>query len=194
MHKLLPLALATAVVSSMAQAEGHSNMRRVDAHVHGAGVVNIATEGNLLYIEAELPGSDVTGFESVRTDEQRRQVAAAKEKLTAGDMWILPAAAKCTLAEAHADVSTDVGGHEGHDHEHEAKHDDHDDHAHEKESSHLEFHASWTYRCDAPAKLTVIDTRLFKQLPTLKQVAVQALTETSQVAVKLNPAASQIKF
>ena len=191
MHKLLPVALATAFVSSLAQAEDHSRMRHVDAHVHGAGVVNIATEGNLLYIEAELPGSDVTGFESVHTDEQRHQVAAAKEKLAVGDLWILPAAAKCTLVEAHADVSVDI---DSHDHDHEADKHDHDGHKHEKENSHLEFHANWIYRCDAPAKLTVIDTRLFKQLPSLKQLAVQALTERSQTAVKLTPVTSQIKF
>ncbi len=77
--------------------------RELGAHQHGHGTLNIAFEGNRITMELEVPGHDIVGFEhEAKTDDQKAAVAKAKSQLGAPlALFQLPAAAGCTVKEAH---------------------------------------------------------------------------------------------
>ena len=88
--------------------DGHDHEHRHhDAHEHGVGEFNLATDGQKLIIEIELPAHDVVGFEhEARTKEQKSAVNAAVEKLKiAGQNVSIPSRANCK-ADAAAKVES----------------------------------------------------------------------------------------
>ena len=117
--------------------------RQLDAHEHGVGALNIAAEGSDVLMELEVPGADIVGFEyAAKTDADRKAVDAAVATLaTPLDLFVLPAAAGCSVTEARAALEMEdehaEHGHDDHDHEEHANdehaHDkhDHDEHAHD---------------------------------------------------------------
>lgn len=135
--KIAPIAcLLLTLVPAVAVAE---NTRSLGAHEHGAGVLNVAIEGNAIAMEFEAPGADIVGFEyKPSTDEDRKLIEAAKADLANPlQYFVLGAAAGCSVVEASVELH---GDDEHHDHEEEHDHDDHadeakdghDDHAHDE--------------------------------------------------------------
>ncbi|QFS81714.1 hypothetical protein FIU97_02900 [Roseivivax sp. THAF40] len=123
--------------------------RQLDAHEHGVGELNIAIEGTTVAMELHAPGADIVGFEyAAESETDRAAVDAAVATLARPlDLFVLPAAAECSVTQASAALESDEA-HEDHDHgdEHASgddhKHDAHEeeDHAHEGEHEH-EDHA-----------------------------------------------------
>ena len=74
------------------------------AHVHGEGRVNIAIDGNRIFMALEIPGADIVGFEhEARSSDEKAAVARAIAQL--GDpMQLLrfEADADCELRTANA--------------------------------------------------------------------------------------------
>ena len=66
--------------------------------------MNIAAEGSDVLMELEVPGADIVGFEyAAKTDADRKAVDAAVTTLaTPLDLFVLPSAAGCSVAEARA--------------------------------------------------------------------------------------------
>ncbi|WP_298842378.1 DUF2796 domain-containing protein [uncultured Roseobacter sp.] len=125
--------------------------RQMDAHEHGVGALNIAVDGTTVLMELTAPGADIVGFEyAASSAEDRRAVDAAVAALaTPMDLFVVPAAAGCSvtaaraaleLEEAHEDHDGDAHGHDDHAHDDAHGHDDHDDHddhaAHKDEHNH----------------------------------------------------------
>ena len=113
MKNTLSIVALLAAVPALAEEK-----RELDAHVHGVGVLNIAAEGSDVLMELEVPGADIVGFEyAAKTDADRKAVDAAVATLaTPLDLFVLPAAAGCSVTEARAALEMeDEHAEHGHD-------------------------------------------------------------------------------
>ncbi len=102
MNRLTLMLIAVfGILSSSALAQNES--RELGPHVHGAGTLTIAVDGNTIAMDFSAPANDIIGFEHApSTPEQQQILAQAKEKLAHPlDLFALPAAAGCTLASAN---------------------------------------------------------------------------------------------
>lgn len=123
-------------------AMAQDGIRRAGAHEHSVAAGQLAVERGRLDLMLQIPGSNLVGFEHApRTDEQRRALAAARQRLAAGDWLVLPDAAGCTPG-----IEIDLPGFEGqggHDHHRDGAHDhEHgDDSEHGHDSEHGKDHA-----------------------------------------------------
>ena len=123
-----------------------------DAHQHGRVVLNIALEGQMLFIELDAPGADVVGFENLpATDEQRQLLSAAIHLLERPQkLFSFPGEAECKLQSAtvshHSAVDTNHHDNDhdekGHDEKHEEEHHDEPENSHDddNEKDHDEEH------------------------------------------------------
>lgn len=106
--------------------------RQLGAHEHGVGALNIAFQNGQIAIELEAPGADIVGFEyTAQSAEDRAKVDAAVADLARPlDLFVVPAAAGCSVVQASAALESE-DAHEDHDdgHDHAAhKEEDHDAH------------------------------------------------------------------
>ncbi len=190
----------TAVVAALPAVAQET--RQLDAHEHGVGTLNIAIEGGTVAMAFEAPGADIVGFEyAAESDADIAAIDQAIATLSAPlDLFVMPAAAACTvvLAEAeleggdahdeeddHDDHVHDEDDHDDHAddaHDHEA-HDDHADHA--DEAGHTEFHAEYTLNCDTPEALTEITFAYFDVFPNALEVEVQIITSEGAQAFEV---------
>ena len=122
MKPTLPI-IATLAISGAAFAE---EGRQLDAHEHGVGELNIAIDGNTVAMELHAPGADIVGFEyEAESAEDRAAIDAAVAMLAKPqELFVLPAAAECTVTQASAKLES------------EAEHEDHDDHEEHAEDEH----------------------------------------------------------
>ena len=122
--------------------------RQHDAHVHGAGTLNLVQEGQQLHIDLDIPGMDIVGFEyKARTTAQKqavKEVVAALKR--GGDLFQMNAEAKCAFNAVEVEVSLLDDAHEddhddkdGHKPEAKTAHTDHDDH-HDRERNEAAHH------------------------------------------------------
>ena len=182
--------------------------RHHEAHEHGIAHLNVALEGNDLYIELISPAANIVGFEHhPRTSEQKAAVKNAIESLKKGeDLFVLPPAARGkfvkttvhTNIESHSD--NDHGDDHTHEHDSSSKEKDDDQHAHaadhqgDEPERHSEFKAEYKIVCQQPQKLEHIDAMLFRVFPGIERVKVQLLSDTRQKALELTAAQHKIKF
>jgi len=111
--------------------------RERDAHEHGTASLDIALDGDLLYLDLDSPADNVLGFEHApSTDEQKAAVAEAESVLGTDGVFVADAAAGCTLQEASIafSFSEEDDDHDDHDE------DDHDADGHEEEGHEEEGH------------------------------------------------------
>lgn len=137
--------LSGSLVSAAALA-GES--RSLGAHEHGVGHFNLAIEGSEIAMELEAPGADIVGFEhAAKSEADRAAIEDAEARLAdAISLFVLPAAAGCSLASAEValigdhdhdddhdqdDHGHDDHAHDNHGHDEHAHNDDHDDHDHD---------------------------------------------------------------
>ena len=123
--KTFTCATVLALTAPLALAE---EARQLDAHEHGVGQLDMAVEGNRIAVELHAPGADIVGFEYAATSaEDRAKIDAAVATLTRPlDLFVLPAAAGCSVVQASAELESEAE----HDDHAEHKHDDHDDEEH----------------------------------------------------------------
>lgn len=179
--------------------------RGLGAHVHGHGTLNIAVEGGTVAMELEAPGTDIVGFEHVaESAEDKAAVEAAKARLSDPlSLFVMPAAAGCTVVAAEVALIGEGGGHDddahGHDHDHdhghghkdehaeghghddhghkdEHAHDDHDKHEHD-EAGHTEFRASYEIACTDPASIDRITFAYFEAFAGAEELDIQMITD-----------------
>jgi hypothetical protein len=200
-------ALAWAVGPNLSNIQT-AEYRHHEAHEHGVAHMNVAFEGNELYIEFISPAANIVGFEHPpRTREQKTAVMAAIKKLEAGEgLFVLPSGAGGRLIESkvHTDINSDSGretnetkspehdemnrdaGHEAEKHDHE-KHQHGDDH-----ERHSEFKAEYHFMCKNPQKLSYVDVMLFSVFPGIEYIEVQLLTGSRQTALELTAGQKKI--
>ncbi|MEP5152475.1 DUF2796 domain-containing protein, partial [Planktotalea sp.] len=118
--KTLSILAMTTLAATTAFAESkddhdHDETRQLEAHEHGVGTLNVAFDGDQIAMEFEAPGADIVGFEyKAESSEDLAKIEGALATLEQPlDLFALPQAAVCRVAEAHAELVID---------------DDHDDH------------------------------------------------------------------
>jgi len=195
---------------------GETGHRQHDAHVHGAGALNVALEGKVLAIELRTPAINIVGFEHPPRDEADREaLIAARETLMQIDtVFMIPAAANCTVD--HIDfagdqyvglASADEKHHgSGHRHEHESAHHhghghrhghDHDHahshgHGHSNEHAHADIHVLYELNCENPEALTQIGVKLFERFPGTERLELQVIGRAGQDAFTLTPGRTRL--
>ena len=205
LHRLCFAALT--VVASPLVAE---ETRQLDAHEHGVGQLDIAMEGNNIGIMLHAPGADIVGFEYAATSaEDRAAVDNAVAVLARPlDLFVLPAAAGCSVTQASASLESeedehDEHGHEDHGHEEHAEDDhedhsddDHKEHAHDEhadddheehadEASHTEFHAEYLLECANPDAVSEVTFAYFDTFPNAQELEVQVLSDAGVKAFEV---------
>ncbi len=197
-----------------ARAEEHHHH---GAHVHGIAHLNVALEGENLYMEFVSPAANIVGFEySPKTQAERDAVESALNTLkNAKAVFKLPPAAGARLVEAsvvseaehdtHHDAEhghdgedhhASEHGHEGEGHHEEKAGKDHEHHGADehKGETHSDFKAVYRFSCQNPDKLAIIDVRLFELFPGIEEIEVQILTETKQTAMELTAQKPKIRL
>ncbi|MFT5632132.1 MAG: hypothetical protein ACI9HB_003320 [Gammaproteobacteria bacterium] len=164
--------------------------RELDAHEHGVGTLNIATDGTTVGMAFEAPGADIVGFEyAAESDTDLAAIDSAVATLGAPlDLFVMPDAAGCTLVEAQAGLEGENEDEEHHDDHANEGHDDHTDEdqvEHADEAGHTEFHAEYTLNCDDPDALTEITFAYFEAFPNAQEVEVQMITGSSAHAFEV---------
>lgn len=150
-----------------------------EKHVHGAGQLNVAIEGDTVSIELSAPADDIVGFEHpATTPEDKAAVAKAVAALKDGaGLFVFPTTAGCSLEEAKvesgllADTKSAADG-----------------------EAHADFDADYRFRCTQSGKIDGIDVKFFTRFPKAGELAVQAVTPKGQTKRELTPKAARLKF
>lgn len=186
MKYLSPVLLALLATPVIAE-----NARQIDAHEHGVGELNIAVDGDTVAMELHAPGADIVGFEyEAESAEDRAAIDAAVAMLAKPlDLFVLPAAAQCSVVQASAALESEE------DHEEHAQQEDHDEHDHkehadgdehsETEASHTEFHAEYLLTCGNPAALSRMEFAYFETFGNALELEVQIVTASGAQAFEI---------
>jgi len=205
-YKILSGVLAVSIVLCVNQLRIRAETyRHHEAHEHGVAHLNVALEGNDLYMEFTSPAANIVGFEHhPRTHDQKDAVKGAANKLQEGDaLFILSAESESKLVKSRVDTDIDKDadhhsesghtpgeeGHHGQVEHHDIDHRETDGHA-----RHSEFKAVYHFVCNKPDKLLQIDVRLFRVFPGIEHIEVQLLNETKQTAVELTAKKNKISL
>lgn len=155
------------------------------AHVHGKAKVQVAIEGNEIYLDFDSPLDNLLGFEHTpKNDQQREAVKAMVQKLRHPEtLFVTPKAAACVAKSVNLTApvlpSALLGSNSnpaatG---EHKPEH---------NEASHAGLEAEILLQCANPAALKQIDVQLFKTFPLLQYLQAEMINEKGQSALELN--------
>jgi hypothetical protein len=183
---LIILCILALLPAGMALAD-EAEHREHGPHVHGVAELNVALDGNVLWIELSSPAVNLVGFEHAPQDaEQEAAVRQATATLEDGArVFGTSPDAGCQLTEAKVTTDIEQPGAEHHD---DAEHED-DEHADE---AHSEFQASWRFDCAAPDALTQLEVRLFELFPGTEEIEAQVIGRAGQTATELTAAAPDL--
>jgi Protein of unknown function (DUF2796) len=158
-------------------------------HVHGVAQLNVALDGNVLWIELNSPAMNIVGFEHApQNAEQKAAVGDATATLKDGArVFGTSASAGCRLAEAK--VTSDIEHPETEHHDAADEHAEEDEHAGE---AHSEFQASYRFDCTAPDALKQLDVHLFELFPGTEEIEAQVISGARQTAAELTAAAPNL--
>lgn len=170
----LGLTMARPVLAGDEHAKGY---REHGAHVHGAGDLNVAVDGNALLVELHGPAANLVGFEHPpRNATEEQVVAEVRAKLVDPALTFLPnAEAECTLTDSEVFMEL-AGDDSGHDHDH-----DHD----QTGEVHSDAGVAYSFDCAAPDQLSSLALALFETFPGTQRLRVQLITADAQRAVEL---------
>jgi hypothetical protein len=187
--KTLILCILAWLPAAMALAE-EAEHREHGPHEHGVAELNVALDGDVLWLELSSPAMNIVGFEHAPSSpEQKAAVDTATETLKDGArLFVTSSEAGCELTEAK--VTTDVEHPEG-DHDDAAEHGEAGEHEGEV---HSEFQASYRFECAAPDALRQIEVRLFDLFPGTEEIEAQVISGSGQTAAELTAAAPNLSF
>lgn len=203
-RRIISLSSLLLLSATLCFASGDDEHRQHGSHVHGIGHMNLAVDGNDVYIELENPSANIVGFEHMpSSDNDRHAVHEAAEKLEDGkSLFIFTKQADCSLTSATVSSPLLSEDHENEHHNseaHEEKHenDEHgsgEDHADHEEQAHSEFVAEYKFSCKHPEKLKSVETKLFSVFPGIEELETQVLTNTRQTGAELTAKSYRIDF
>lgn len=198
------------VLGLMCSANASELQRQHGAHVHGQASGSLALDQGRVYLELEIPGANLVGFEHPpRNDDQADALTKVIEALENGQWLMADPGGQCQMGEitvstrgfGHSsagrhDHDDDHGHdhHHGHDHKHEKKdkqHHDHESHEHH-DHDHAEFHVRARLDCQSPGQLRWLDLGLFDDYPGNERMTIDVLTDTLATRVRLTPGRQRI--
>ncbi len=158
--------LALSTGAALAETE----RRELGPHVHGAGSLSIAIEGNKVSMDFSAPANDILGFEhQPSTPEQTKVLEAAKALLGQPLKLIeMPAEAACVVVSANvvfnaADPGAAKAATPG-----------------AEEHQHADFDVDYVVTCAAPAKITALSFPYFKLFSGAQKLTVTVASEAGQ--------------
>ena len=165
---------ALAVLSSTVVAQ---ERREMGAHVHGAGKLSIAIEGNQVAIELSAPAMDILGFErQPATPDELKTLETAKEALAELSKIIeLPAAADCKAEKGNVVFNAPAQPASSSDNSKPTP----SPSGQQATSDHADFDVDYALICAAPDKLTMLNLPYFKQFPGAQTISVTVVGEQS---------------
>lgn len=154
-----------------------------DSHVHGTGVLNIAQDGNAIFIELKSPVANIVGFEHApKNEEQEEALHKATHLLQKGDeLFTFTANAQCTLQDVHLERADD-------------HHDEHDGEHHDEEGEHSDIEIAYQFSCAQPQEVKTIEVNVFSHFPGFTEIDVQLITPNRQTALELSPTINTISL
>lgn len=196
---ILALGFLVLMTGSDMSAADHTHHRQHSSHVHGVAQMNLAVEGEKVFIELESPAMNVVGFEhQPSTSAQRIAVREAAKKLEdGGSLFAFSEKAGCALVSATIDSALLEHGEEeqAHGDSHEEHHDEETPegkHQHQVEAEshgtekHSEFEVSYQFTCASPKKLRALEVNIFEVFPGFEQIDAQILTTSGQSGAKIS--------
>jgi hypothetical protein len=147
---------------------GAADFEQRPPHEHGKVTINAALDGRQLVIELDSPAMNVVGFEhEPRTDDERATVRSAANLLHSGrGLFNMPKESLCLFKTA--DIKAPQW-------EAQEEHGEHGQHEH-----HADYEARFTYRCEAPNRLTWIEPALLGSLRNVIEARVNIATARGQ--------------
>lgn len=185
LRKLTVGVLATSM-SLCAWAED-DHYHQQSAHVHGLGTMNVAVDGNSLFLELEIPAQNLVGFEHApETEAQAEAVKKVEQRLRAGrDLFQPSTQAGCELQDVtiHSALLNDEATDPTDAHQ-DSHHDDHHPEEHraadDEPDLHADFELYYQYSCRESEQLTTLELTLFRHFPGLERLAVQFIGHGGQ--------------
>jgi len=161
-------------------------------HVHGAAQLLVVLEGGQLYIELHSPAMNLLGFEHEATTTGQKAVAdSARNTLTDAEKLFQFRPGICHMTEQTVNVETALETPD--DNGNTQRSDEHGEHAHEAHG-HRDIEARYRYRCEEPAELDSMSTRLLAELPGRQALKVQWIAGGRQGAITLHNSRQSIIF
>lgn len=175
MRSITIAALLTASTVCLADSADHPHTHdSLGAHVHGTAQLDIAIEGEQLYVAVQSPAGDLLGFEhSPTTDPQKRKLAETVKLLENPEPLF---ALDCAIDEAKVESPLL-------------------DHASEEHAGHADINVRYQLYCENIELLTELDASgWFKHFPGTERIQVQLISDISQQqsAAQLTPANSKL--
>ena len=163
------------------------------AHVHGEGQVNIAIDGNRIFMALESPGADIVGFEyEARSSDEKAAVKQAIAQLSDPMLLVrFEADAGCAVRQANAGIEGE-GEHDEHEEDKHSEHDEHEDEAqaehdeHKGEEAHGAFVAQYEFECADISALGSIEFTYFNQFSNAQSLAIVLIDGNGQRRVEIN--------
>ncbi len=183
MRPLLTL-LTLALLAPLAQANEPPSQLR--AHQHGQAELNLAVEGQRVFVELITPAANLLGFEHApRTPTERTHLEQRLDLIQQGPQLIrFPQAAQCRqeLAEIESPLLNAVTR------QSQAPEPDH--HAPGEKTAetaaHSEFHIRFAFHCEQPTALTHAELLLWEHFAAFERVHARLITATGQRSVQLS--------
>jgi len=147
------------------------------AHEHGSATLNIAVDGDSLFLEFDSPAVNIVGFEhAAKTSQQTTAIKQSIEKLQNFDEVLqLSDNAHCRLISVSADLVSERG-------------------VDSTTDGHTEFHAEYHLDCKNIDQLDYIDVKLLLLFPAIENLDVQAILSDRQTAAELNAKNHQLSL
>lgn len=151
------------------------------AHVHGEAELYIIYEHGRLFIEFSSPAINLIGFEHPpQNEKQQSALSYAKQALTEVKQLFQIEPPSCQLETATASAPY-IDGTPSAEHFH-------------PQGEHPDFHASYTFNCQANTKLTAIHTALMVKFPGIERIKVQWVVHNQQGSTRLTASRATISF
>lgn len=176
--------VATAITTMALAAPAYA----AEPHVHGQATLDVAVEGQVLFIALASPLDNVFGFERLpRTDAERAKVRQAIARLRDGAALFLPSPeAECRLEAAQVQFGALHHGLTG---EGEAPRGQP-----QAEHQHADLDADYRFRCARPEALRSLEVRVFRLFPGVSRIAAQLATDKRQSGATLTPAQPRLRW
>lgn len=181
-HKLRAIGWLLWFAASSCTAAAASGYPAHEPHVHGIATLNIVLENHDVHLALESPAVNLLGFEHAPvTAEEKTAFHATRQILTEPTRLFALPSAGCRLVDSDVrmpEIHSHADGDDGHDH--------HEEHA--------DIYASYRFQCSRIAELNEIRMDLFAIFPGIQQIKAQWITDRSQGAQLLTPAANRLKI
>ncbi|WIM04563.1 MAG: DUF2796 domain-containing protein [Candidatus Nitricoxidivorans perseverans] len=144
---------------------GSAHAHAGEAHVHGAGRLDVAIDKGQVGITLELPLDAIVGFERAPKNDREKAALGAAEKVLddAAALFVPTPAANCAVKSARVDMPKFGGG------------------------EHADIDARYEFRCANPAALKGIETTIFRHFRRLYRLEVRRAGPAGQGAGRLAP-------